>query len=581
MPNPRPPRRPSSPGLWVGLVVVALVLATTALGRPVRFPDAGAAGWLPADGTRQRFAAPAGTIATEWALDRATGLIGSGPTAFTAWLGLTDVDWQTAALARLSAVVTDASGQVAGRSDTLFSVATEGLRTEVEAATPGTARIFVPGRLDLPVGLFAGRTWDAQGVVIVPDGDATGQSAYRADYTTQAPTDPALAARGCVVIAMTLQVDGQADEQDSRTWCPGAGLLGYADAAGDWQPTDATTPAAAPADAGFDWSSADRIDVTSLAVNQTGPGVTYVSPVNAPGVQPDGTLVFTNSVVGDVIALDPASDPPPVAWHARPGGHNTAGATFGGITVAAGTARWLVAYDPSGQWLWQQRLTDLAVVAPARLDDLVVVATLDGAVTAYDLATGAQRWRRAVPAEVRVAPVVASGRVLVVDQSGQLTCLDAAGAEQWTADVGRVERFGVAGDEVILPASDGPHVQAVSLADGSRVWRVRETVTARDVIVLDTVVVLRDDDESVALDPATGARRWSRQGARTYAGAGGGDRVLLLAADRLLLLDGGGRQVREWPVAVGDVTNTTDYLVAAEGRVLVYGPAGIAVGVAG
>ena len=40
--------------------------------------------------------------------------------------------------------------------------------------------------------------------------------------------------------------------------------------------------------------------------------------------------------------------------------------------------------------------------ALVRLGDLVVVATLDGAVTGYDLGTGTQRWRHTVAAEVRV-----------------------------------------------------------------------------------------------------------------------------------------------------------------------------------
>ncbi len=580
MPNPRPPRRPSAPAVWVGAVVAVLLLATATLGQPVAFPASGAGGWLPADGTRQRFAGPDGTVATEWALDRAIGLVGSGPPAFSTWLGLTSLDWQTAALARRSTVTTAASGQVTGRTDTMFSVAGDGVRTEVEAPVPGTARIFVPGRLDVPEGLAIGRTWSSEGVVALQDGDTTGR-AYRADYTAERP---ARVAAGCVVVAMRLQVTGEPDEENRRTWCRGEGIVGYTDAAGTWQPTDVAPPVTAPPGAGFDWSSADRLSFSSRAVNQPGIGIAYVSPVTPPGVLPDGTLVFTNGVVGDVIALDAATDPPPAAWRARPGGHNTAAATFGGITVAAGTARRLVAYGPSGQWLWQQRLDDLAVVAPARLDDLVVVATLDGAVTAYDLATGTQRWRRTVAAEVRVAPVVADGRVLVVDQSGQLTCLDASGAEQWTSDVGRIAYFGVsAGDApvVVLPSSDGPHVQGLSLVDGSRVWRVRESVTTHDVIVLDSAVVLRDYDEAAALDPATGARRWTWRGARTYAGIGGGDRMLLLTADRLVLVDGNGREVRGWPVSIGDVTGSTAYLTAAGGRVLGYGPTGIVVGVAG
>lgn len=565
--------------MWVGVVVTTLLLATGTLGQPVAFPVSGAAGWLPADGSRQRYAGPTGTVATEWALDRAVGLVGSGPPAFSTWLGLTSLDWTTVAVARLAAVASDSTGLVTGRTDTLFSVARDGVRTEAEAPSSGPARIYLPGRLDLPERLFAGNTWTSHGVVAVPDADATTRSAYRADYTAAPPDDPA---PGCVVVTMRLRVDGQPDAITRRTWCRGAGLRDYSDATGAWQATTAGPPVTAPPEAGFDWGSADRLAFTPRAVNQTGIGIAQVSPVAAPGLLPEGGVVFAGSVVGDTLALDTTSDPPPVAWRARAGGHNTTAATLGGLTVVATSSRELVGYGPSGQWLWQQRLGDLAVVAPTRLDDLLVVATLDGAITAFDLATGEPRWRRTTPAEVRVAPVVAAGRVLVVDQSGRLTCLDATGAEQWTADVGRIEHFGVSAGGapvVVLPSSDGPHVQGLALADGSRAWRVRESVTTHDLVVLDTAVLLRDDDETVALDPATGAQRWNWRGDRTYAGIGGGDRALLLASDRLVLLDGNGRRVHEWPVAIGDVTSTTPYLAAAGGRVLVYGPKGLALGV--
>ena len=107
--------------MWVGVVVTTLLLATGTLGQPVAFPVSGAAGWLPADGSRQRYAGPTGTVATEWALDRAVGLVGSGPPAFSTWLGLTSLDWTTVAVARLAAVASDSTGLVTGRTDTLFS----------------------------------------------------------------------------------------------------------------------------------------------------------------------------------------------------------------------------------------------------------------------------------------------------------------------------------------------------------------------------------------------------------------------------------------------------------------------------
>jgi outer membrane protein assembly factor BamB len=293
--------------------------------------------------------------------------------------------------------------------------------------------------------------------------------------------------------------------------------------------------------------------------------------------------VFANKLNGDVIALQTAVDPPPSVWRSRPGVQNTAAATFGSTTVVVSVNRDLVAYGPDGAWLWDTPLPDLSIVTPVRVDDLVVIATLDGSVTAYDLATGAQRWQQNVGAEVRVVPRVAERRVLVIDQGGGISCFDATGALVWAKSVGRVEEFGVttgANPVVVVPNSDGPRVTGLSLADGRELWRPRQPLATKGVIALDDVVVLRAEDESIGIDPATGRKLWSWQGARTYAGIGGGERALLLTPHSLVLLDAHGAQVAEWPVEIGDPSSTGTWLTAAQGRVLVYGTKGVAIGVA-
>jgi len=576
-------RRPLGPALWAGLVVVGLLVFTATLGRPVTVSTTGGAGWLPADGYRQRFAGPDGVQATEWAVDQAASMVGSGPAQFGTWLAITKVDWANAQLARLSTVRATSDGQAAGRSDNLFSLGSDGVRAEVEVGFDGTARFYVPGRLDLPDTLAAGRSWNSQGAVLVVDaaGNRT-PLGYRADYSA-VPAGKDLLARACVVVTMREQFGHDQPSTTERTWCRHAGLAGWATAQGRWQATD-SPPAAVTPDAPFDWSTADRLVFTPRKINVIGIGTTLVSPVAPPGILPDGTVVFANQVSADVIALQTGIDPPPSVWRTRPGVRNTAAVTFGTTTVVASADRRLVAYGPDGAWLWDIPLPDLAIGTPVRLGDLVVTATLDGSVTAYDLSTGALRWQQNVGSEVRIAPQAAGQRLLVVDQGGQVSCFDATGTSVWTATVGRVEHFGVstgAHPVVVLPNSDGPRVTGLSLADGTQLWRPRQTLSTNDVIALDDVVVLRAEDESIGIDPATGQRVWSWQGARTYAGIGGGNRALLLASDRVVLLDAHGAKVAEWPVEIGDPSGSTTWLAAAQGRVLVYGLKGVAIGVAG
>jgi hypothetical protein len=586
--NPAAPRKVSAPAVWVGLILVALFASTALLGRPATFPESGAAAWLPPDGTRQRYAGPDGTVATEWALDQAVSLIGSGPPQFYSWLAETSLDWQTAAVARVVSVFESSTGKYQGREDDLYSVGADGVRTEAEVASNGISRIYLPGRLDVAATMAAGAAWTSSGTVVETTLAGEERLQYTVDYAARTPAEPTLIPRGCVVVNMRERVGTRPEATSERTWCRHAGVISYASTDGAWRGSGARVETSPEPDQGLDWSRAEELQFTPRTINQVGVGATLVSPVSPPGMLPDGTIVFNNQVFSDVLALDPATDPPPVTWRARPGGRNTALAVFGDTTIAAATGRELVAYGPGGQWLWEHRLSDLAVVTPARLGDLVVVATLDGRVTAYELGTGSRRWSYTSSAEIRVAPVVAADHVLVVDQAGQLTCLDASGAEVWTTDAGRVEHFGVwtgppaaapSGPVVVVPRSDGSRVQGLSLADGSRLWRVREFADAKDVLALDDVVVLRDADEAVGLDPTTGTRLWSWHGARTYTGTGGGDRVLLLAADRLVLLDERGGVRREWPMSVGDVTSAATYLVPARGRLLVYGPGGVQLGV--
>ncbi len=588
MPNQPAPGRPSAPAIWVGLILVSLLVLTATLGRPIATPDRGGAGWLPADGHRQRFTGPDGVEASEWAIDSAPALLASGPVQFGAWLSVTEVDWQTAQLVRLSTVRLDPAGHADGRSDNLFSIGPDGVRAEVVSGFDGTSLVYSPGRLELPDNLAAGRSWTSEGAVLVTDATG-GRTAvgYRAEYAATSPAERSLVGRGCVVVTLREQLGENPAAATVRTWCRRAGFITFAAGDATWRAT-AAQPAGVTPDVPFDWADADRLAFTERRINHPisidQPGSVQVSPLSPPGLLPDGTAVFANNVFADLLAVQTGTDPPSPAWWARPGLRNSAAATFGDTTVAAGLNRQLVAYGPAGEWLWEARLPDLTVAPPVRLADTVVVGTLDGSVTSYDLATGTRLWQQRLPAEVRSSPVVARNRVLAVDQGGTMACFDAAGAEQWATEVGRVTSFAVTpGPEpvVVVPNADGHRVTGLSLADGSELWRPRIPASAlnRDVIALAGVVLLRGEDQTIGVDPATGSQLWSWRARRTFAGIGGGNRALLLAADRLILLDDHGAEVTEWPVAIGDAASVGTWLVATGNRVLLIGPKGTYLGV--
>lgn len=577
-----PRRRAAAPWIAVGLTFVALLAGAAVIGPPPTVAATGAAAWFPAASHRSRLAAGESWSASEWSRPTPFSLAQTSPSEFWVWAEVTEVAWDTADYRRAISHLLDPTAASLGRSESVWVLDESGARLSLELAGGGESLIFEPGRLDLPATLRPGDTWTSEGELArrLPGADWTVHS-YTASYTAAEPTDPALVGRGCVVVAREFGFAGQTRPAE-QTWCPGEGVVAAGDGDTRWAPAgQAPTPtpgAATP----FDWGRADALDFIGRPLNQQGTGVTHVSPVVAPGIAPDGSIVFTSQLVADVTALDPSEDPAPVVWHGRPGGTPTTGGTFGGITVVTTSDRTIVAYGPDGQWLWQAGISDITRVPPVLVGDTtLIVVTLDGRVAALNLTTGAELWHVDLAGEIRSTPAVVGDRVIVGDQTGALTCLDANGDELWVIDAGVALRLAVSTgpDPVVVVGRDDSRVlQAYRTSDGSRVWRTRHYEDIRDIVALDGSFVLRDADRSTAIDPATGSPLWSWSQARTWAAVGGGDRLLLLTDADLVLVDGDGRTVRRWPHGLGDVSQSDSYLAAADQTVVAYGPLGMSVG---
>jgi len=582
VPNRAANRRPPRPGLWVGALTVVLFILSATLGQPPALTESGPAAYLPADGFRVRFTNGTDTRASEWAVDESASLAQAGPLHFATSLTLGQLDWAATPAARLSTVVTNTAGQATGRADDFFTIGSGEVRATVEMDGAGSSRIFYPGLLELASTMAAGRTWVSDGTVWnLP---ATGKdvtTSYHAVYTASSPTTRDGLARRCLVINRQLTIGDTEDPPTAKTWCPGLGMVAFANARGSWQATTAAEEFTVAAPAEFDWSSAERLQFSRHTINEIGKGIIQVSPLNPPTARPDGTAVLVQGIWGDVLGLNLRAEPVQITWRARPGQNSTTSAAFDDRTLVANTSRQLVAYDSNGRWLWQSALHDVAIVAPVRLAGNAVVATLDGSVTAYDLASGAEVWSHRPGSEIRVGLEVSGDRVVAADQAGALTCYDINGVQRWSAAVepASVLTISKGSDPVVVTREAGSNwLNAYSLTDGHRVWRVRDTSSAKELFAMDGRVVARGNTVTTSLNPATGATDWVWGGGRTFAGAGGGDRVLLLASDRVILLDETGRQLKEWPVSVG-VLESAAYLSADRGGILVYGPQGISLGV--
>jgi len=564
---------------------MVLFILTACLGRPPAIADTGASAYLPGDGFRVRFSNDAGSMASEWARDQASGLINGGPTHFSYWLSQAGLSWDTTQAARLSTVYANPLGKVTAREDDFMVESPGGVSTGVEVRSWSASRFFYPARLDLNSQMAAGRSWVSEGKAWVLNADgSTQKTTYRADYAATAPSNTDERVRRCLVITMNLTIGQIADPPLTRTWCPGLGIVTLSDGQSAWQSgTDSIRTAVTP-ETGFDWSTAARLQFSPLTINDfTKQGALQIAPMTAPALLRDGTPVAVQKVGKDAVALNTEVDPVRTRWRVRAGGMSTATATFNDLTLIANSNRQLIAYDSTGRWVWQAPLNDLAEVPPVRLGSLAIVATVDGSVTAFDLGSGAVSWSHRLPAEIRLNLSVGGDRVVAADQTGTITCFDPHGVQQWSIQPGPVGNFAITSGAipmVVVRERGENKASGYALADGNRVWQLRTDLGFATMIPLDGEIVVRDDNLTTGLDPLTGATQWTWQEARTYAAIGGQNRVLLLAVNRLILLDDQGHQVKDWQVSVPELGQKATFLSSGVGRVLVWAPKGILLGVA-
>jgi outer membrane protein assembly factor BamB len=106
-------------------------------------------------------------------------------------------------------------------------------------------------------------------------------------------------------------------------------------------------------------------------------------------------------------------------------------------------------------------------------DTLFLGSTLNDSVTAYDLGSGAEKWRFYTDGPVRVTPAVWKDRLLVVSDDGCLYCLGAAdGKLQWRFRGGPRDRRLLGNERLISawPARGGPAVADGTVYFAVGVW---------------------------------------------------------------------------------------------------------------
>lgn len=146
-----------------------------------------------------------------------------------------------------------------------------------------------------------------------------------------------------------------------------------------------------------------------------------------------------------------------------------------------------------------------------------VIATLDGTLDAYDLETGARRWRVALPGGAPGDGVLDGDIYYIGTLDGALVAADlsASGAIAWTFE-GEGWLWGrpaLAADRVFVTSTAGA-VYAIDRQSGARAWAFEAAegqFRAGPVLLGDAVIAATELGHIYALDPSTGALLWEQE----------------------------------------------------------------------
>ena len=185
----------------------------------------------------------------------------------------------------------------------------------------------------------------------------------------------------------------------------------------------------------------------------------------------------------------------------------------------------------TGKELWRRQLSGRIMAGTGAGSQHVVVVDNEGVVRAMRSADGVDQWRQPAGAQVLTRPVVSGGAVLLRTGGGQMLAIEVAdGSVRWRSQhrVPELTLRGVSEPLVhrgrALAGLANGRLSSIDLATGQTVWsvvvdRARGSneiarlidLDSRPVIVGDVLFAGAYQGRMMALDVATGKRRWSRK----------------------------------------------------------------------
>lgn len=469
------------------------------------------------------------------------------------------------------------------------TVSEDGVRLHVQDWTDlGLA--FSPGLLELPADVAPEAEWSSEGVVRgTPDVAAIQR--YRNTSRAQAPADSARADQGCLLVTSTTEVTGSGSTgtepteiepwtwQQENLWCPGEGIVQSNAVLGEHAYELSTERGTAPAPVGADRLRPAEPDTSTLdswqrgtlaAVNGDatfGERDALLAPEGHPVVTTGGEITYREGASTDLVSLAVLSES--LHWQtgwARPSGQILSLVPFGSLVVVTTSDREMVGYDPLGRWRWTVRLDDVALEAPVRVGDDLVVATLGGTVGRYRASDGTALWSTQLERGMAVAPAADTETVGVVDTDESVTALDArSGEELWTRDFGVAPESMVVRDGAVI-ASNYARAQAWQARTGAPRWQNLSLRWAEDLVPGTDTFAVPEENDVRFFATATGEPVGTVAGGTDVARVD--DTWFVLTAEDLLAVDRTGATLAAWPLQLPAENRR---IVAGGDRVWVFG----------
>ena len=243
----------------------------------------------------------------------------------------------------------------------------------------------------------------------------------------------------------------------------------------------------------------------------------------------EGDSVFAADANGVVMAMN--ADSGDVEWKIDIETPISSALTaIAGQVYLAGNGEVIALDQRDGSESWRARVSSEVLAAPQANQQLLIVQSVDGHITALDRATGAERW--AYTSSQPSLTLRGTGTPMVIDPvsfiglaNGRLATLDnRTGQPLWELQVatprGRseVERLvDLSGQPIITPdgrlfvTSYNGRVVALEATQGDLLWEANLSSRHTPLLVGNLLYIVTDDSNVVALDADNGQEVWRNE----------------------------------------------------------------------